>query len=130
MGARSLRIMAFGHEADPGGSHAPAPSYAEPTTGPSVRHNVPAGARPAPRLQTQGHRPDPLGRPADRRRGCYLDPRRRSAARRARAGRLPKAWRRRPQRLAIDLTLIPYHGEPFRDPEEVYRGLAKEGTSH
>jgi hypothetical protein len=49
---------------------------------------------------------------------------------RALAGRLPKALRRRPQRLAIDLTLIPYHGEPFRDPEEVYRGLAKDGTSH
>jgi putative transposase len=49
---------------------------------------------------------------------------------RALAGRLPKALRRRPQRLAIDLTLIPYHGEPFRDPKEVYRGLAKEGTSH
>src|SRR5512140_3241428 len=46
------------------------------------------------------------------------------------AGRLPKALRRRPQRLAIDLTLIPYHGEPFRDPKEVYRGLAKAGTSH
>jgi hypothetical protein len=38
--------------------------------------------------------------------------------------------RRRRQRLAIDLTLIPYHGEPFRDPAEVYRGLAKDGTSH
>jgi hypothetical protein len=49
---------------------------------------------------------------------------------RALAGRLPKALRRRPQRLAIDLTLIPYHGEPLRDPEEVYRGLAKDGTSH
>ena len=49
---------------------------------------------------------------------------------RALAGRLPRALRRRPQRLAIDLTLIPYHGEPFRDPEEVYRGLAKDGTSH
>jgi putative transposase len=49
---------------------------------------------------------------------------------RALAGRLPEALRRRPQRLAIDLTLIPYHGEPFRDPEEVYRGLAKDGTSH
>jgi hypothetical protein len=46
------------------------------------------------------------------------------------AGRLPKAMRRRPQRLAIDLTLIPYHGEHFRDPKEVYRGLAKDGTSH
>ena len=49
---------------------------------------------------------------------------------RALAGRLPGALRRRPQRLAIDLTLIPYHGEPFRDPKEVYRGLAKDGTSH
>ena len=46
------------------------------------------------------------------------------------AGRLPRALRRRTQRLAIDLTLIPYHGEPFRDPAEVYRGLAKDGTSH
>src|SRR5512143_311237 len=44
------------------------------------------------------------------------------------AGRLPKPLRRRRQRLAIDLTLIPYHGEPFRDPQEVYRGLAKDGT--
>lgn len=46
------------------------------------------------------------------------------------AGRLPRALRRRPQRLAIDLTLIPYHGEPFRDEKEVYRSLAKDGTSH
>jgi putative transposase len=49
---------------------------------------------------------------------------------RALAGRLPRALRRRPQCLAIDLTLIPYHGEPFRDPKEVYRSLAKQGTSH
>jgi hypothetical protein len=49
---------------------------------------------------------------------------------RALAGRLPRALRRRRQRLAIDLTLIPYHGEPFRDPAEVYRGPAKDGTSH
>src|SRR6188768_4270807 len=34
------------------------------------------------------------------------------------AGHLPKALRRRPQRLAIDLTLIPYHGQPFRDIDE------------
>jgi Transposase DDE domain len=46
------------------------------------------------------------------------------------AGRLPKALLRRPQRLAIDLTLIPYHGEHFHDPKEIYRGLAKDGTSH
>src|SRR3954462_15805851 len=46
------------------------------------------------------------------------------------AGHLPKALRQRPQRLAIDLTLIPYHGQPFRDPAEVYRSQAKDGTSH
>jgi putative transposase len=49
---------------------------------------------------------------------------------RALAGRLPRALRRRPQRLAIDLTLIPYHGEPFHDLKEVYRSQAKDGTSH
>jgi hypothetical protein len=46
------------------------------------------------------------------------------------AGHLPKALRKQRQRLAIDLTLIPYHGEPFRDLGEVYRGQAKDGTSH
>src|SRR5512142_1808057 len=46
------------------------------------------------------------------------------------AGHLPKILRKRTQRLAIDLTLIPYHGRPFRDPEEIYRGQAKDGTSH
>ena len=49
---------------------------------------------------------------------------------RALAGRLPRTLRRRPQRLAIDLTLIPYHGEHFRNESEVYRSLAKQGTSH
>jgi len=46
------------------------------------------------------------------------------------AGHLPKALRTRRQRLAIDMTLIPYHGEPFRDLDEIYRGQAKDGTSH
>ena len=46
------------------------------------------------------------------------------------AGRLPRALRRRRQRLAIDLTLIPYHGEPFREEAEVYRSLAEDGTGH
>src|SRR4051812_27086321 len=46
------------------------------------------------------------------------------------AGHLPKALRTHLQRLAIDLTLIPYHGRAFRDPEEIYRGQAKSGTSH
>ena len=34
------------------------------------------------------------------------------------------------QILALDLTLIPYHGRPFRDLDEIYRGQAKSGTSH
>jgi hypothetical protein len=46
------------------------------------------------------------------------------------AGHLPKMLRKRLQRLAIDLTLIPYHGQPFRDRDEIYRGQAKSGTSH
>src|SRR3954463_2541719 len=46
------------------------------------------------------------------------------------AGHLPNALRRRLQDLAIDLTLIPYHGQPFADVEEVYRAQAKDGTSH
>src|SRR4051812_1910570 len=41
------------------------------------------------------------------------------------AGHLPKALREHTQRLAIDLTLIPYHGKPFRDLGEVYRSQAK-----
>src|SRR6516164_10988666 len=46
------------------------------------------------------------------------------------AGNLPRALRRRPQRLASDLVLIPYHGEPLADPDELYRSQAKSGTSH
>src|SRR5450759_4257488 len=46
------------------------------------------------------------------------------------AGYLPKTLRKHLQRLAIDLTLIPYHGKPFRDLNEIYRGQAKDGTSH
>jgi hypothetical protein len=46
------------------------------------------------------------------------------------AGHLPKVLRKHLQRLAIDLTLIPYHGQPFRDLNEIYRSQAKSGTSH
>src|SRR5947199_1305975 len=46
------------------------------------------------------------------------------------AGDLPRPLRRRPQRLAADLVLIPYHGEPCNDPDEIYRSQAKSGTSH
>jgi Transposase DDE domain len=49
---------------------------------------------------------------------------------RALQGDLPRALRRRRQPLAIDLTLLPYHGEPLEDPREIYRGQAKDGTSH
>jgi len=43
---------------------------------------------------------------------------------------LPRALRRRPQRLAVDLTLVPYHGRPLHQADEVYRGQPKHGTSH
>lgn len=46
------------------------------------------------------------------------------------AQQLPKALRRRRQRLAIDLTLVPYHGQPQRRLEELYRSQAKSGTTH
>jgi putative transposase len=49
---------------------------------------------------------------------------------RALAAALPRGLTGRPQPLALDLTLRPYHGQPFRDPAEVYRGQAKSGTSH
>src|SRR5271155_3438708 len=38
---------------------------------------------------------------------------------RALAGDLPKALRRRRQPLAIDLVLIPYHGQPLTDADEI-----------
>jgi len=43
---------------------------------------------------------------------------------------LPRALRRRRQRLAADLTLVPYHGQPLASDREVYRSQAKAGTSH
>jgi putative transposase len=43
---------------------------------------------------------------------------------------LPKALCRRRQPLAIDLTLLPYHGQPCYLPEEIYRSKPKSGTSH
>jgi hypothetical protein len=46
------------------------------------------------------------------------------------AEQLPKALRRRRQRVAIDLMLIPYHGQPQRRTEEIYRSQAKSGTPH
>jgi putative transposase len=41
---------------------------------------------------------------------------------------LPRALRRRRQRVALDLTLIPYYGQPHHDPAELVGGPAKAGT--
>jgi Transposase DDE domain len=49
---------------------------------------------------------------------------------RALRGDLPRCLRRRRQPLAIDLHLVPYHGQPLRDEHEIYRSQAKSGTSH
>jgi len=46
------------------------------------------------------------------------------------AADLPKRLRKRRYPMAIDLTLIPYHGEPYRSAVEIYRGEPKSGTSH
>ena len=46
------------------------------------------------------------------------------------AAELPKALTRKSRMVAIDLTLIPYHGRPARDEKEIYRGEAKSGTTH
>ena len=43
---------------------------------------------------------------------------------------LPRCLRRHRQPLAIDLHLVPYHGQPLRDEAEVYRSRARDGTSH
>jgi hypothetical protein len=49
---------------------------------------------------------------------------------RALAGDVPRALCRRRQPLAIDLILIPYHGQPAAEANEIYRGQPKDGTSH
>lgn len=52
---------------------------------------------------------------------------------RALRDRWPRALhkrRKRRFRLALDLTLIPYHGRPCHQADELYRGQVKSGTSH
>ena len=46
------------------------------------------------------------------------------------ATELPRALLHKPRRIAIDLTLIPYHGQPWEDEKEIYRSLPKRGTTH
>jgi len=43
---------------------------------------------------------------------------------------LPKALLRKSCIVAIDLTLIPYHGQPALDIKEIFRSKPKSGTSH
>jgi hypothetical protein len=43
---------------------------------------------------------------------------------------VPRVLRKRAQQVAIDLVLIPYHGQPMLDLAEVYRSQAKSGTTH
>ena len=43
---------------------------------------------------------------------------------------LPRVLRRKARIIAIDLTLIPYHGEPHQSEEEIYRSSPKSGTTH
>jgi hypothetical protein len=47
---------------------------------------------------------------------------------RALRGGLPKPLRTRQQKIAIDLTLLPYYGLPQSDPKEIYKGHQKAGT--
>lgn len=49
---------------------------------------------------------------------------------RALVAHLPAKLRRRAQPLAIDLHLVPYHGEFLYHPDEIYRSQAKDGTTH
>jgi putative transposase len=43
----------------------------------------------------------------------------------------PSIWKcKRAFNIAIDLTLIPYHGQPYADQKELVRGMPKSGTTH
>jgi len=46
------------------------------------------------------------------------------------AASLPRALRRGTWDIAMDLTLIAYHGQPLADSTEIYRGEPKSGTTH
>jgi hypothetical protein len=43
----------------------------------------------------------------------------------------PSVWKcKRDFSIAIDLTLIPYHGQPYEDQKEIVRSAPKSGTTH
>ena len=43
---------------------------------------------------------------------------------------LSRSFKRKARPMAIDLTLIPYHGKPHQDAKEIYRSQPKSGTTH
>lgn len=49
---------------------------------------------------------------------------------RALCSKLPKSLVRKTRMIAIDLVLVPYHGLPARDKNEIYRSKPKSGTTH
>lgn len=49
---------------------------------------------------------------------------------RALGTKLPKALWRKARMIAIDLVLIPYHGQPAHDVREIYRSAPRSGTTH
>jgi hypothetical protein len=49
---------------------------------------------------------------------------------RALSGDLPKGLFNRPQRIAIDIHEVPYHGQPLQERNEIRRGQSRRGTTH
>lgn len=61
---------------------------------------------------------------------CRRSPNWSGGVNRALVTKLPKALFRKSRRIAIGLTLIPYHGQPQVDEKEIYRSAPKSGTTH
>ncbi len=157
MDTGSRPIMTYGEPPITGGSHAPKEFYPHRPAGPPLRRRRPPGPFETrrPRTQVPGqfavHPVALRGRSDYFALRCLQDPARRPLRRgrtlgliatlpdfaelqrrlnAALANNLPRTLRRSPQRMAADLVLIPYHGQPQHDPDEIYRSEAKSGTSH
>src|SRR6185437_8602084 len=144
MDTGSLPIMTYGGPVITGGSHAPTGFYPHFPAGPPLRRHDPSGTSGASGPRPQVPRRAAADLVVLRRRaphlalGCLQMLARRTVRRsgpagpdrhparlrrvaappqRRLAGDLPRPLRRRPQRLAADLVLIPYHGQPLDDPD-------------